>query len=188
VNARRQAVIVVLAVLAAQSATATQSPFESQSAVTPPQSQIDPFLVGCSSWAFNRTIRVLAVPSPLQCPALDYRSAFSRAVEVQVPGRRHLYISGTASIDEHGASVYRGDIDGQIRWTMAVVEAMLKSRNMTWNDNALRAVTYFKDLQVAPRFTAYCRSHGLSERMVTPVQATMCREELLFEIELDAAA
>ena len=31
-----------------------------------------------------------AVPSPLQCPAPDYHSSFSRAVEIRYPGRRHL--------------------------------------------------------------------------------------------------
>ena len=132
-------------------------------------------------------VRAFAVPSPLQCPALDYSSAFSRAVEVHVPGERHLYISGTASIGADGASLFAGDLDAQIARTMAVVEAILASRNMTWSD-ARRSVAYFPDLKDAPRFAAYCRSFGLPGLTAIPVQATICRKELLFEIELDAVS
>ena len=133
-------------------------------------------------------VNVMAVPSPLQCPALNYRSGFSRAVEVEVPGRRHLYISGTASIDLHGASVYCGDVRGQIARTMSVVDALLQSRGMTWNTHVTRAVAYFPDLQDAPHFAGYCQAHALTERPVTTVEATICRQDLLFEIELDAVA
>ena len=52
-----------------------------------------------------------------------------------------------ASIAPEGTSAYVGDIDGQIRWTMAVVDALLKSRNMTWDANATRAVAYFPDIR-----------------------------------------
>ena len=133
-------------------------------------------------------VNVFAVPSPLQCPALDYHSGFSRAAEVQVPGRRHLYISGTASIDLHGASTHDNDIDGQIERSMAVVDAILASRNMTCAKNTTRAVAYFLHPKDIPRFTAYCQTHGLSKLPVTSIQATVCRRELLFEIELDAVA
>ena len=130
-------------------------------------------------------VKTFAVPSPLQCPALDYKSSFSRAVEVQMSGSRYLYISGTASIAPEGHSVHLGDVDKQIELTMAVVDAILESRNMELGDTS-RAVAYFKDLSDAPRFEAYCRTHDLSAMPVTPVEATICRGELLFEIELDA--
>jgi enamine deaminase RidA (YjgF/YER057c/UK114 family) len=133
-------------------------------------------------------VTVRAVPSPLQCQALDYHSAFSRAAEVQWPGQRHLYISGTASIDAAGASVRVGDLDGQIAWTMDVVDALLRSRQMTWRDVTPPAVAYFVNLEGARRLEAYCRSRNLLDLAVTPVRATMCRKELLFEIELDAVS
>jgi enamine deaminase RidA (YjgF/YER057c/UK114 family) len=132
-------------------------------------------------------VKVFAVPSPLQCPALDYKSSFSRAVEVQTSKQRHLYISGTASIDPAGHSVHVGDVDKQIELTMAVVEAILKSRGMNWT-NTSAGVAYFKDLRNAPRLDAYCRSHNLSFPMVKPVEATICRGELLFEVEWEAVA
>ncbi len=135
----------------------------------------------------SERVKVFAVPSPLQCPAMDYQSFFSRAVEVHMGESRRLYISGTASIDEHGATVCHGNLDGQIRQTLTVVEAILKSRQLTWA-HANRAVAYFSDVRDAPRFRAYCCSRGIPELAVTPVQATMCRAELLFELELDAGS
>lgn len=129
--------------------------------------------------------RVHAVASPLQCPALDYDSSFSRAVEVDVPGRRHLFVSGTASIDPAGASVCRGDLDGQIGLSMDVVEAILASRALSWRDT-VSAVGYFVDAKGAGRLDAYRRARGLEELRIEPVEATICRDDLLFEIELEA--
>ncbi len=129
--------------------------------------------------------RVEAVASPLQCPALDYESSFSRAVEVEIPGRRHLLVSGTASIAPGGASAFQGDVDGQIRLTMDVVAAILESRGLAWNDT-VRAVAYFVDLENAPRLDAHLRSRGLLGLPIEPVEATICREDLLFELELEA--
>jgi enamine deaminase RidA (YjgF/YER057c/UK114 family) len=130
-------------------------------------------------------VRVRAVPSPLQCPALDYRSAFSRAVEVEWPGRRRLYVSGTASIGPGGETVRRGDPDGQVAKAMEVVEAILRSRGMTWHHVA-HAVAYFVDLGDVPRLEAWRRAHRLPALDVTVVRATICRDDLLFELELEA--
>ncbi len=130
-------------------------------------------------------MQVFAVPSPRQCPALAYHSAFSRAVELQLPGQRQLYVSGTASIDATGATAHPGDVAGQIRLTMEVVEALLASRGMTWADTT-RAVAYFTSLADMPRFTADCQSRGLPNLPVTCMSATICRGDLLFELELDA--
>jgi enamine deaminase RidA (YjgF/YER057c/UK114 family) len=129
--------------------------------------------------------KVTAVPSPLQCPAPNYRSAFSRAVEVRLAGQRHLYVSGTASIAPGGESQHHGDRDAQIERTMQVVAAILESRGMSWADTT-HAVAYFRSLQDEPRFTAWRRAHGLGALPVTAVEATICRDELLFELELEA--
>jgi enamine deaminase RidA (YjgF/YER057c/UK114 family) len=131
-------------------------------------------------------MRIVAVPSPLQCPALSYKSSFSRAVEVQGPGCRELFISGTASIAPDGSSAHVGDTRKQIALTMEVVEAILASRGMTW-EHAARGIAYFKDFREAPLLAAYCRERGLPELPLALSHADVCRNDLLFEIELDAA-
>jgi len=69
----------------------------------------------------NNNIQTKAVSSPLQCPALDYGSSFSRAVELTSPSHRRLFVSGTASIAPGGHTVHVADMDAQIAKTMEVV-------------------------------------------------------------------
>jgi enamine deaminase RidA (YjgF/YER057c/UK114 family) len=132
-------------------------------------------------------VKIFAVPSPLQCPALDYKSSFSRAVEVQTSRERRLYISGTASIAPDGKTAHLDDVDKQIELTMDVVKAILESRKMNWGDTA-DAVAYFKDIKDLPRFESYCRARNLTKLPIKPVPATICRGDLLFEVELEAVA
>jgi enamine deaminase RidA (YjgF/YER057c/UK114 family) len=131
-------------------------------------------------------IKIQAVPSPLQCSAVDYRSAFSRAMEVSRPGAQQLYISGTASIAPDGTSAHRDKPFAQIELTMKVIEALLHSRQMTWSDTT-RAIAYFRDTSDVRLFEDWCKRKGLSHLPVVFAHATICRDELLFELELDAA-
>lgn len=131
-------------------------------------------------------VRILPVASPLQCPAPSYKSSFSRAVEVQWPEGRELIVSGTASIAPDGRSAHVGDTRKQIALTMEVVEAILVSRDMTWSD-AARGIAYFKDLREAPLLAEYSRARGLPELPLALSHAEVCRDDLRFEIELDAA-
>ena len=130
-------------------------------------------------------VKIFAVPSPLQCPALDYKSSFARAVEIDQPGSRLLTISGTASIEPGGATVHLDDCEKQIELTMDVVHEILKSRNMDWEDTS-RAIAYFKNMDEAHLLEKYCIDHQLPELPVAISHADVCRHDLLFEIELDA--
>jgi enamine deaminase RidA (YjgF/YER057c/UK114 family) len=130
-------------------------------------------------------VKIFAVPSPLQCPALDYKSSFARAVEIDQPGSRLLTISGTASIEPGGETVHLGDTAKQIELTMEVVHEILKSRNMDWQDTA-RTIAYFKDDSEAHLLEQYCLDNNLPELPIAISHADVCRHDLLFEIELDA--
>jgi enamine deaminase RidA (YjgF/YER057c/UK114 family) len=127
------------------------------------------------------------VPSPLQCPATEYRSSFSRAVEVVFPGRRYITISGTASIALGGATLYEGDVVKQIHMSLDVVEAILKSRGYEWADT-VRAIGYFRDINDLSVFDAICKERGIASLPLAPAHTIVCRDDLLFEIELDAVA
>jgi enamine deaminase RidA (YjgF/YER057c/UK114 family) len=131
-------------------------------------------------------ITVRAVPSPLQCAALDYRSSFSRAVEIDYPNLRELTISGTASIHPGGKTAHVDDIRKQVELTMQVVDALLKSRDLDWSD-AVRGIAYFKTLEDLPVYEAVCAEMGLPRLPVALAHADVCRDDLLFELELDAA-
>ena len=135
----------------------------------------------------DERVRLFDVPSPLQPEATDYGSSFSRAVEMDTPGLRQLFISGTASIDQEGRTAYPGDPQGQVELTMDVVRAILESRDMTWA-NVTRATAYFKRAEDAPAFLRYRAEHNLTRLPSLMVENDVCREDLLFEIEVDGAA
>ncbi|MBT3192389.1 MAG: translation initiation inhibitor [Verrucomicrobia bacterium] len=130
-------------------------------------------------------VKIEMVDSPLQGAAWEYGSSFSRGVEVAVPDCRKLYISGSASITPDGATAHVGDVEKQIALTMEVVAAILEGRGMTWSDTS-RSIAYFKDIKNAPLYHAYCQRQNLPHFPVSLAHADVCRDDLLFELELDA--
>jgi enamine deaminase RidA (YjgF/YER057c/UK114 family) len=130
-------------------------------------------------------VKIQAVDSPLQNPALDYKSSFSRAVEMKFPTHRSLLISGTASIDPEGETVYLDDPEKQIRLTMKVIKAILESRDMDWCD-LFRGIAYFKDMDYLPIYRRVAAELGIPRFPLAVSHADVCRHDLLFEIEVDA--
>ncbi len=133
----------------------------------------------------NNNIQTRAVSSPLQCPALDYGSSFSRAVELTSPCHRRLFVSGTASIAPEGHTVHLDDVDAQIAKTMEVVYAILQSRGMDWSD-VVKATAYVKEADDIPAYHKYCTANNLPAMPIIVANSTICREDLLFEVEVDA--
>ncbi|MFP4500917.1 MAG: Rid family hydrolase [Candidatus Hydrogenedentota bacterium] len=129
--------------------------------------------------------RVCRVDSPLQCPASDYGSAFSRAVEIATPSAKRLLVSGTASIAPEGHTLHVDDVQAQIAHTFRVVYAMLDARGMGW-EHVTRAIGYFKPGAATVAREAW---EGLFSRIpAIPVTNHVCRDDLLFETEVDAIA
>ena len=130
-------------------------------------------------------VKIFEVESPLQCSATDYRSSFSRAVEVALPDHRSIYVSGTASIEPGGKTIHIDDVKKQVDLTMEVAKAILQGRGMDWKDT-VRGIAYFKDIKNAHLFTEYCQKHNLPKMPFALSHSDICRDDLLFEIELDA--
>ena len=123
--------------------------------------------------------------------AYDYAkpSSFSRGMRVDLGGGAvMLLISGTASIDEHGATVHVGDFRAQCRRTLQNITALLASEGATWKD-IVRTTCYLRDMdrdyaQFNQERTAFYKEQGLDPLPAsTGVQAKLCRPELLVEIE-----
>jgi len=123
------------------------------------------------------------VESPLQVPATSYRSSFSRAAE----SRGTLYVSGTASILPGSSEVaFPGDFAAQTGCALDAVSAILESRGCGWRD-CTRAIVYCKDRDGIPAARAAVAARGLDLSKTLFLQADVCREDWLFEIEADAA-
>jgi len=125
------------------------------------------------------------VPSPRQCAATSYGSAFSRAVEINSGSYRRLLVSGTASIESGGMTVHVGDVRKQIELTMQVVGAILESRGLGFEDVS-RATAYFKSGADLPVFQSWLTEKDLLNLPVINTCCEICRDDLLFEIEVDA--
>lgn len=125
-------------------------------------------------------IRYLSALSHLS-PTYDYGVAFERATAVDYPDRRHVYVSGTASIDHKGEIVFPGDIVGQTRRMLENIEMLLKEGQCTWSDVA-HMIVYLRDIAdyaivsriFAERFPAM---------PVAIVLAPVCRPGWLVETE-----
>jgi enamine deaminase RidA (YjgF/YER057c/UK114 family) len=126
---------------------------------------------------------VQTVASPLQNPAPEYKSSFSRAVELGSPTHRNLLISGTASIAPDGKTVHQNEPEKQIRLAMDAVKAILDSRGMNWND-LVRGIAYFKDMAYLPIYKRV--AFNIPRFPLALAHADVCRHDLFFEIEVDA--
>ena len=127
------------------------------------------------------------LPSPLQCPAVEYGSSFSRAAELRTPGWRRVLVSGTASLLPGSHEVaHVGDVDAQIDCTMQAVEGIYSSRGMSWRDVS-GALVYLKRASYRAAWDRWLADHPDFPRAhARSIVADVCRPEWLFEIESDA--
>jgi enamine deaminase RidA (YjgF/YER057c/UK114 family) len=115
-------------------------------------------------------------------------SSFSRGLRIEVGGIVILLISGTASVDENGASVHVGDFRAQCRRTFLNITRLLESEGTTWKD-IVRTTCYLRDIErdyaaFNEERTAFYRQQALDPLPAsTGIQAILCRPELLVEIE-----
>ncbi len=129
------------------------------------------------------TIEPLA--SPLQCPALEYGSSFSRALEVDTEHTRRVFVSGTAGIAMEGHTIGIGDTRKQTLRTLEVVLAILESRGMNWEDviSGMAYVRFRKDMPLVTELLNHLAEKPLP---ILISNNTVCRDDLLFELEVIA--
>lgn len=77
-------------------------------------------------------------------PTYEYGVTFERGTAVTYGDRRHIFISGTASIDNRGEIVFPGDIRKQTRRMLENVDALLQEGGASLEDIA-QAVVYVRD-------------------------------------------
>lgn len=122
--------------------------------------------------------------------AYDYEKPvpFSRGLRVELPGYSMLLISGTASVDGEGRSIHLGDIEAQSWRTFENIEALLASEGADWHD-VVRTTCYLRDMSRDYEPFNEVRHAFYLERNLEPfpastgIQVTLCREDLLVEIE-----
>jgi enamine deaminase RidA (YjgF/YER057c/UK114 family) len=122
--------------------------------------------------------------------AYDYArpSSFARGIRFDLGDKAMLLISGTASIDDAGRTTNVGDFRAQLWRTYRNITALLESEGATWHD-IVRTTCYLRDIerdykdfnQVRTAFFGWLGLDPLPAS--TGIQARLCREDLLVEIE-----
>ena len=123
--------------------------------------------------------------NPSQLDAFRYGSAFARASVVRNGSTDLMEISGTAAIDEHGVSLYPGDIRAQINCTFDKVQTLLAQEGAGLKD-ICSATVFVKQPEFAEIFYEMAAARGLENFPCVCIVADVCREELLFEIDAEA--
>ena len=122
--------------------------------------------------------------------AYDYAkpSSFTRGVRFDLGDKSLLLISGTASVDEAGRTAHAGDFRAQLWRTYRNITVLLEEDEATWHD-IVRTTCYLRDIERDYKDfnevrTLFFRWLGLDPLPAsTGIQARLCREDLLIEIE-----
>ena len=120
--------------------------------------------------------------TPTLNEAAEYGSSFSRGMKMALPEQTYLFISGTASVDEYGATLHTGDVRRQIDRMLLNIEELLRPHGASWADLA-HGVTYLKSARYYGLYRQMCAERGMIDVPHTIVVADVCRPELLVEIE-----
>ena len=117
-----------------------------------------------------------------QNEAYEYGSSFCRGMAVGHDGPPALYVSGTASINTRGQTVYHGDHQGQVAETLLDIHALLETCGAGFRD-VCQATAYCKGEHDYDQFRRFLRFMDWTDMPVIPVYADVCRDELLFEMD-----
>ena len=129
--------------------------------------------------------RVRQLSNRKQLDAFRYGAAFSRGAVIKEDDVNIIQISGTAAIDEHGVSLYPGDIHSQINCTFDKIASLLRQEGAVLAD-ICAATVFVKQPEYAEVFWKMAAERGLGDFPAVCVVADVCREELLFEIDAEA--
>jgi enamine deaminase RidA (YjgF/YER057c/UK114 family) len=138
--------------------------------------------------------QAVSAPSVLnEAYAYARPSSFTRALTFPIGDVTVLLVSGTASVDERGETIHIGDFRAQCWRTYRNISTLLESAGMSWRD-VVRTTCYLRDIERDYRDfndvrTAFFGWLGLDPLPAsTGIQARLCRDDLLVEIEAIAVA
>lgn len=114
-------------------------------------------------------------------PTAEYGVAFERATAVDYSDRRHIFISGTASINNRGEIVYPGDVARQTQRMLENIEVLLKEGKARWKDVA-HLIVYLRDIADYHTVAGIFRER-FPEVPTVIVLAPVCRPGWLVETE-----
>ena len=117
-------------------------------------------------------------------PTYEYGVTFERGTSVQYGDRKHLWISGTASINNKGEILHEKDVTKQTKRMWENVEALLKEGDATFDD-VMYMIVYLRDIADYATVEALYKERFPNKPKVF-VHAPVCRPGWLIEMECEA--
>ncbi len=141
-------------------------------------------LITMDAWAatglVEQQVRFLTAEKMLG-PTHVYGATFERGTSVAYRDRKHVIISGTASIDHNGEIVHEHDVVGQLRRTLENIAAILRQAEATFDD-IVHLIVYVRDPADREIITDRMRMRFPQTPMLV-VLAHVCRPGWLVEVE-----
>ncbi len=117
-------------------------------------------------------------------------ASFPRGLRVESDNTIMMFISGTASVGPNGESCHPGDFHAQAMHTYKNIQSLLEEQNADFKD-IVKFTIYLKDMKkdydnLNKARDMFFQEIGLTRDIIpasTCIEASMCREELLIEIE-----
>jgi enamine deaminase RidA (YjgF/YER057c/UK114 family) len=130
----------------------------------------------------GRPLLRTVMTSPTLNEAVQYGADFVRGMKIVESNKIALYVSGTASIDEHGRTAHPGDFDAQAERMILNIAALLEGQGASVND-VVSAITYLKRPADSARLRSKLHAAGFEGFPHALVEAPICRPDLLCETE-----
>ena len=111
----------------------------------------------------------------------DYGVSFERGTYIDYGDRRHVFISGTASIDNKGQIVHPKNVEQQTQRMWENVEALLNEAACSFDDVCMMVV-YLRDMADYD-VVRHLYNERFPQKPVVIVQAAVCRPAWLVEME-----
>ena len=125
-------------------------------------------------------IQYLYAPTHLN-PTYQYGVTFERGTAIHYGDRRHVLISGTASIDNHGQVLHQGQVEAQAGRMLENISTLLAEAGASLSD-VVQAIVYLRDVadyELVNRLL--CERLPQMPRVIT--LAPVCRPSWLIEME-----
>jgi enamine deaminase RidA (YjgF/YER057c/UK114 family) len=124
--------------------------------------------------------------SPTLNEAPEYGADFVRGLRIADSNKITLIVSGTASVDEAGATAHVDDFTAQVERMLLNLSALLARQGAGFGD-VVSAITYVKHRRDAVHLRDLFQRAGFEGFPQVFVEADVCRPDLLCETELIAA-
>ncbi|MDR0560234.1 MAG: hypothetical protein LBG92_08675 [Prevotellaceae bacterium] len=128
----------------------------------------------------SRQIKHIRATDYLNCTS-EYGVTFERATSVEYGDRKHIFVSGTASINNRGEILHPKSVKNQLKRIFENIEALLCNAEASMND-IVQMIVYLRDIADYHIAKQYIDEHEICAPYII-VRAAVCRPGWLVEIE-----